>query len=546
MKRTSVGGLLGAMALGTVLTACGVTPQVPTSSIRPGSSENLVGYPAAPFVASAPAARSAGTPFPASEIARSPGRFDTASPNGFVPVAEAPVSTFSADVDTASYAVVRRLLNEGHPIPYPVLRVEEMVNYFHYDYPRPESPAAPFRPTVAVYPSPWTEGARILHIGIRAYDVARKQRPALNLVFLVDVSGSMAPGDRLPLLKQALLMLVDDLRPDDHVAIVSYAANSGVVLEPTAGTDKETIRAAIQGLTAGGLTAGDGGIQAAYALAEKNFDKAAVNRVVIGTDGDFNVGIVDPKALETLIAGKRETGVYLSVLGVGLGNLNDVVMQRLAQAGNGNAAYIDGMQEAKKVLRDELSSTMVPVADNVKFQVEFNPALVGQYRLIGYETRALRREDFNDDRVDAGDVGAGHAVTALYEFLPPGAKGKGVDPLRYEANHKARTTKDAANADEFGFLRLRYTLPGQSQSRLIERPIRKREALASVEAAPAEARFALAVASFAGKLRSAGGGETMSYAQIADLARGARGADPDGTRAEFIRLVELAGSRAAR
>ncbi|MGR0186224.1 vWA domain-containing protein [Azospirillum aestuarii] len=539
MKRTSVVGLLGVMALGAALTACEVTPQAQMSAIRPGGGQMAV----APVAAPAPSARQ--PHFNAEAAAVTPGRFDTASPNGFVPVAEAPVSTFSADVDTASYAVVRRLLNEGHPIPYPVLRVEEMVNYFHYDYPRPESPAAPFRPTVAVYPSPWTEGARILHIGIRAYDVARKQRPALNLVFLVDVSGSMAPGDRLPLLKQALLMLVDDLRPDDHVAIVSYAANSGVVLEPTAGTDKETIRAAIQGLTAGGLTAGDGGIQAAYALAEKNFDKAAVNRVVIGTDGDFNVGIVDPKALETLIAGKRETGVYLSVLGVGLGNLNDVVMQRLAQAGNGNAAYIDGMQEAKKVLRDELSSTMVPVADNVKFQVEFNPALVGQYRLIGYETRALRREDFNDDRVDAGDVGAGHAVTALYEFLPPGAKGKGVDPLRYEANHKARTTKDAANADEFGFLRLRYTLPGQSQSRLIERPIRKGEALSSVAVAPAEARFALAVASFAGKLRGAGG-EAMSYAQIADLARGARGDDPDGTRAEFIRLVELAGSRAAR
>ncbi|QCO15023.1 VWA domain-containing protein [Azospirillum brasilense] len=533
-----MGILLGAMALATVLTACGVPPQAPMSAMPPGGGP---GYPA-----SAPAPSTRQPYFNAEVAAAAPGRFNTASPNGFVPVAEAPVSTFSADVDTASYAVVRRLLNEGHPIPFPVLRVEEMVNYFHYDYPRPESPAAPFRPTVAVYPSPWTEGARILHIGIRAYDVARRQRPALNLVFLVDVSGSMAPQDRLPLLKQALLMLVDDLRPDDHVAIVSYAANSGVVLEPTAGTDKETIRAAIQGLTTGGLTAGDGGIQAAYALAERNFDKTAVNRVVIGTDGDFNVGIVDPKELEALIAEKRKTGVYLSVLGVGLGNLNDVVMQRLAQAGNGNAAYIDGMQEAKKVLRDELSSTMVPVADNVKFQIEFNPALVGQYRLIGYETRALRREDFNNDRVDAGDVGAGHAVTALYEFLPPGARGKGVDPLRYEASHKVKTTRDAANADEFGFLRLRYTLPGQSKSRLIERPIRKGAALASVEAAPAEARFALAVASFAGKLRSEGGGETMSYAQIADLARGARGADPHGTRAEFIRLVELAGSRAAR
>ncbi|CAO3372246.1 vWA domain-containing protein [Azospirillum argentinense] len=535
MKRTSVVGLLGVMALGAVLAACEVTPQAQMSVLRPGVGQTA----AVPAAAPAPSVRQ---PFFNAEVAATaPGRFDTASPNGFVLVAEAPVSTFSADVDTASYAVVRRLLNEGYPVPHTVLRTEEMVNYFHYDYPRPQSPAVPFRPTVAVYPSPWTEGARILHIGIRAYDVARKQRPALNLVFLVDVSGSMASQDRLPLLKQALLMLVDDLRPDDRVAIVSYAANSGVVLEPTAGTDKDAIRTAIQGLTAGGLTAGDGGIQAAYALAERNFDKAAVNRVVIGTDGDFNVGVVDPKALETLIAGKRDSGVYLSILGVGLGNLNDVVMQRLAQAGNGNAAYIDGMQEAKKVLRDELSSTMVPVADNVKFQVEFNPALVGQYRLIGYETRALRREDFNNDRVDAGDVGAGHAVTALYEFLPPGTRGKGVDPLRY----KVKATADAVNTDEVAFLRLRYTLPGQSKSRLIERPIRRGEALASVQAAPAEARFALAVASFAGKLRGAGG-EAMSYAQIADLARGARGDDPDGTRAEFIRLVELMGSRAAR
>lgn len=531
VKRKTVGGLLGAMVLGTVLTACGATPNVPPSSIRPGSSENLVSSYPAPVSAPTAAARQ----YPA------PGRFDTASPNGFVPVSEKPVSTFSADVDTASYAVVRRLLNEGRAVPPYAVRVEEMVNYFHYDYPRPQSPAVPFRPTVAVYPSPWTEGARILHIGIRAYDVARKQRPALNLVFLVDVSGSMSSNDRLPLLKQALLMLVDELRSEDRLSIVSYAGKSDVVLEPTAGTEKETIRTAIQGLNASGATAGSAGIQAAYALAEKNFNKAAVNRVVIGTDGDFNVGVTNPKELEEFIAQKRETGVYLSVLGFGLDNLNDVVMQRLAQTGNGNAAYIDGMQEAKKVLRDELSSTMVPVADNVKFQVEFNPALVGQYRLIGYETRALRREDFNDDAVDAGDVGAGHAVTALYEILPPGTKGKGVDPLRY----KAKAGTDAAHPDELGFLRLRYRLPGQSKSRLIERSIRKGEALASVQAAPAEARFALAVASFAGKLRGAGG-EAMSYAQIGDLARGARGDDPDGTRAEFIRLVELVDSRALR
>ena len=322
--------------------------------------------------------------------------------------------------------------------PRESVRVEEMVNYFPYAYPSPENRAQPFRVTTTVMPSPWAAENQLLHIGIRGYDIARSERPRANLVLLIDTSGSMQPSDRLPLLQQGFRLFVQQLRDDDRVAIVTYAGQAQTALDPTPGRDKQKILDAIDSLRASGSTAGGEGLQRAYALAERHFDKEAVNRVILGTDGDFNVGITNPKDLERFIAAKRKTGIYLSILGVGVGNLNDALMQRLAQAGNGNAAYIDSLLEARKAMSEELSSTLFPIADDVKIQVEFNPMRVAEYRLIGYETRMLKREDFNDDKVDAGDIGAGHTVTAIYEITPVGAKQRQLDPLRYQQESERR------------------------------------------------------------------------------------------------------------
>ena len=333
-----------------------------------------------------------------------------------------PVSTFSIDVDTASYAFARRALNAGRLPPKNSVRVEEFVNYFPYDYPKPESAQTPFKPTITVTPSPWNAGNRLVHVAIQGYALQSAERPRANLVFLIDVSGSMSPQDRLPLVKNALRMLVDELKPEDTVAVVTYASGSGVALEPTKIADKAKILAAIDALGAGGSTAGAQGIQDAYRLAESNFDKSAVNRVILATDGDFNVGVTDQSELKGLIERKREKGVFLSILGVGQGNYNDALMQALAQNGNGAAVYVDTLNEARKALVEEASSTLFPIAKDVKIQVEWNPARVSEYRLIGYETRALRREDFNNDKVDAGDVGSGHRVTAIYEITPVGRR----------------------------------------------------------------------------------------------------------------------------
>ena len=472
-------------------------------------------------------------------------RFPDKEPSSVLSAAEHPVSTFSVDVDTASYAFVRRSLTGGGMPPREAVRVEELVNYFPYAYPAPQDRTRPFRVTTTVMPSPWSAANQLLHIAMRGYDIARAERPRANVVLLIDTSGSMQPGDRLPLLQQGFRLFAQQLRDDDRVAIVTYAGQAQTALDPTAGRDKHKIIEVIDNLRAVGSTAGGEGLQRAYALAERHFDKQAVNRVILATDGDFNVGITDPKALERFIVGKRKSGIYLSIFGVGVGNLNDALMQRLAQAGNGNAAYIDSLLEARKAMSEELSSTLFPIADDVKIQVEFNPALVAEYRLIGYETRMLRREDFKDDKVDAGDIGAGHTVTAIYEITPVVAKQGQIDPLRYQSERDRAAPAATGRADELAFVKLRYKLPGETTSRLMEQPVRAADAFAKIDAAPAEQRFAVAVAAFGQRLRGESALDGYAYSTIAELANAARGADPEGYRAEFVRLIRMADTLGA-
>ncbi|WP_409455243.1 vWA domain-containing protein [Methylocystis sp. H62] len=467
-------------------------------------------------------------------------RFESKETSPVKLAAAEPVSTFSIDVDTASYAFARRALNAGRLPPKDSVRVEEFVNYFPYDYPKPESAQSPFKPTITVTPSPWNAGNRLVHVAIQGYALQSAERPRANLVFLIDVSGSMSPQDRLPLVKNALRMLVDELKPDDTVAVVTYASGSGVALEPTKVADKAKILAAIEALGAGGSTAGAQGIQDAYRLAESNFDKSAVNRVILATDGDFNVGVTDQSELKGLIERKREKGVFLSILGVGQGNYNDALMQALAQNGNGAAVYVDNLNEARKALVEEASSTLFPIAKDVKIQVEWNPARVSEYRLIGYETRALRREDFNNDKVDAGDVGSGHRVTAIYEITPVDAEKKLVDDLRY--GKKTPAAAQARAESELGFLKLRYKLPKEEASRLITQPIAESPSVESIAHAPQDVRFSVAVAAFAQLLKGAPYLGDYSYDDVIALAQSAKGEDPFGYRAEFVNLARLAKS----
>jgi len=446
-----------------------------------------------------------------------------------------PVSTFSADVDTASYAFVRRQLNSGVLPQKNAVRVEEMINYFDYDYPAASDAGKPFKPTLAVYPTPWNKATKLLHIGVKGYVLPQETKPIANLVFLVDVSGSMNSPDKLPLAKNALRMLVDTMRDNDTVGLVVYAGAAGVVLEPTPIKDKGKILAALDNLSAGGSTAGGQGIRLAYSLAERNFKKEGVNRVMLFSDGDFNVGITDREELKSFIEKKRQSGIFFSVCGFGQGNYNDALMQALAQNGNGNAAYIDTLNEARKVLVDEASSTLFTIATDLKFQVEFNPALVKEYRLIGYETRALNRADFNNDKIDAGDVGSGHRVTAIYEITPADSDGL-IDDLRYGKEKKIVNRKSS----EYGFLKIRYKLPGEEKSRLITRPIDRSSEYQKLAAVPSDLRFGAAVAAFGQVLR---GGEytgSFGYKDILELSSGAKGQDPFGYRAEFVNLVRLA------
>jgi Ca-activated chloride channel family protein len=469
-------------------------------------------------------------------------KYPNVDPNPVKQTAAEPVSTFSIDVDTASYANVRRFLNDGRLPPKDAVRIEELINYFDYDYAVPANRAQPFAPTIALAPSPWAKGKTLMHIGIKGYDVRPAERPPLNLVLLVDVSGSMSAEDKLPLAKKAFRGLVDQLTEKDTVSIAVYAGAAGAVLEPTSGKDKGKINAAFDAMNAGGSTAGGAGLALAYTLAERNFKKDAVNRVMIATDGDFNVGINDPEQLKDFVERKRETGIYLSVLGFGRGNYNDALMQTLAQKGNGIAAYIDTLAEARKVLSDQAARALLPIADDVKIQVEFNPARVAEYRLIGYETRMLNREDFNNDRVDAGDVGAGASVTAIYELTPVGGKTL-IDPLRYGQPPKPAAT---GAANEIAFLKMRWKPPGAKDSQLIERAITDRDAVDAISRAGESTRWATAVAGFGQLLRQESYlDKGFSYADVIDLAQGARGRDEFGWRAEFVQLVRAAKEAAA-
>ena len=467
-------------------------------------------------------------------------RIETFKTNPVHATAQDPVSTFSIDVDTASYSFVRRSLKQGI-LPDPdTVRVEEMINYFPYDWKGPDSAATPFNSTVTVMPTPWNERTRLMHVAIKGFDVKPAEQPKANLVFLIDVSGSMDEPDKLPLLKSAFRLLVSKLKPDDTVSIVTYAGNAGTVLMPTKATEKEKILSAIDNLEPGGSTAGEAGIKEAYKLAQQSFVKDGVNRVMLATDGDFNVGQTDDEDLKRLIESERKTGVFLSVFGFGRGNLNDQMMQTIAQNGNGTAAYIDTLAEAEKVLVEDASSTLFPIAKDVKIQVEFNPAKVSEYRLVGYETRALKREDFNNDRVDAGDIGSGHSVTAIYEITPKGSGAEQVDPLRY--GQAKVDNGGVANADEYAFVKIRYKLPNENISKLITTPVTAANEVSSFEEAGPDQRFSVAVAAFGQKLRDADQTANFGYDRILEIANATRGADPFGYRAEFLSLVRLASS----
>ena len=484
---------------------------------------------------------------PLPQVEENRDRFQKAETNPVKSVKQEPVSTFSIDVDTASYAFVRRTLENGALPRRDAVRVEEMVNYFSYDYPRPENAETPFRPSIALYPTPWNQDTLLMHVGIKGHDIVSDEKPRSNLVFLIDVSGSMQAKDKLPLLKSAFRLLVNRLEPEDTVAIVTYAGRAGTVLEPTKVSDKHKILSALDRLRSGGSTAGAAGIRQAYALAQSRFNKDGVNRVILATDGDFNVGISDVNELKRYIERKRKSGVFLSVLGFGQGNYNDHLMQVLAQNGNGNAAYIDNLREAQKVLVEEAGSTLFPIAKDVKIQIEFNPALVREYRLVGYETRALKREDFNNDRVDAGDIGSGHTVTAIYELTPVGSPAQLVDDLRYrkaETEKQSEVRTDDAPASEYAFLKLRYKRPNENKSNLLTVPVTKELLRASAKDLTDDMRFAAAVAAFGQKLRDVPQVEDFSYDAILELASGARGKDRFGYRGEFLTLVRLAKSLA--
>ena len=503
--------------------------------------EHLDRYPGSSMVTPVITALKARAPEtgPGGYVEQGRDRFAQLDPNPVKVTAAEPVSTFSIDVDTASYGFVRASLNRGRLPENDAVRIEELINYFPYDYTPPETRDTPFATHVSVMQAPWNEAARLLHIGIKGYVPDRGGAPPANLVFLIDTSGSMDQPDKLPLLINSFKLLLSALAPEDRVAIVAYAGSAGVVLPPTAVSDRAAILSGLEQLEAGGSTAGAQGIHQAYHLAEQHLVQGGVNRVILATDGDFNVGISDPAQLEDYIARKRSSGVSLSVLGFGMGNYNDALMQRLAQNGNGNAAYIDTLSEARKVLLEEASSTLLTIARDVKIQVEFNPAAVSEYRLIGYESRMLAREDFRNDKVDAGDIGAGHTVTAIYELIPAGSGGERVAPLRYGDDD---ATPKPAFDGELAFLKIRYKLPGAAASTLITRPVTASDTFNGVDAAPRDVRFAAAVAAFGQLLRGGRYTGDYAYSDVIALARNARGEDPFGYRNEFLGLVRLAQS----
>jgi len=504
--------------------------------------EQLQGaMPTTPAYGGAPSYKAKHAAMPVQDTERYAPRID----NPIQLAARDPVSTFSVDVDTASYANVRRFLNEGRLPPEDAVRTEELINYFGYDDPAPRDAATPFAVTTELARAPWNADRVLLRIGLKGYAVPPVARPPANLVFLIDVSGSMQSPDKLPLVKSSLGLLARQLGARDRIAMVVYAGASGLVLPPTPGDRQAEIEAALGQLQAGGSTNGGDGIRLAYQVAHQAFVRGGINRVLLATDGDFNVGMVSHEALVDLVERERQSGITLTTLGFGTGNYNDALMEQIADKGNGNHAYVDTLLEARKVLVEQLAGTLQVIAGDVKAQVEFDPSRVAEYRLIGYENRVLAREDFNDDAVDAGDIGSGHSVVALYELTLTGATRPAVDPLRYGAATPphAAIERIQHHDGELAYLKLRFKRPGQSASELIQQPIRATR-IPELAQASTELRFSAAVAAFGQKLR---GGERLgAYAwhDIERLARGARGDDPRGERSEFLRLVGLAGSLA--
>jgi len=456
-------------------------------------------------------------------------------------VVEHPVSTFSIDVDTGSYTNTRRILREGRLPSKNVVRVEEFINYFNYDYPSPESSETPFNVVTEVGPTPWNQKTNLLHIGIKGYEIPAASLPPSNLVFLVDVSGSMQAPDKLPLLKKSLQLVTQKLRSQDRISIVVYAGASGVVLEPTSGDQKGRILEALEGLSAGGSTNGAAGIQLAYLKAQQAYIPDGINRVILATDGDFNVGTTNFDALKSLVEQKRRTGVYLTTLGFGTGNYNDRLMEQLADVGNGNYAYVDSLMEAQKVLVNEIGSTLKTIAKDVKIQIEFNPAVVTEYRLIGYENRALRREDFNNDKIDAGEIGAGHTVTAIYEIAIANKGGHLIDPLRYQSGKPVRESLKNTGS-ELAFLRLRYKQPDSEISILTEKAVTSEQVMTDMAKMSKRYKFSASVAGFAQLLRGGQFTGQFSYRDIVAMAIDSKGVDPYGYRGEFVQLVELANT----
>ncbi|MFS8414938.1 DUF3520 domain-containing protein [Xanthomonas campestris] len=537
-----------------------VAPQV-ESSLRQRAQEDVQAsktasrpmLPAPPVLSSpaapAPAAALAAPmhmherlmPMPPSPPTENRETYQTLSDNPIVQAAEQPVSTFSIDVDTGSYSNLRRFLNAGTLPPVDAVRVEELINYFRYDDPAPTD-GTPFAVRTELAPTPWNTDTLLLRIGVAGRDVPTAALPAANLVFLVDVSGSMGAPDKLPLLQSSLKLLVRQLRKQDRITLVTYAGSTAVVLPPTSGDQQTRIVEAIDSLQSGGGTAGASGIELAYKAAQQAYLRGGINRILLATDGDFNVGVTDFDQLKGMVAEKRRSGVALSTLGFGTGNYNDTLMEQLADAGDGAYAYIDSALEARKVLTHELGSTLATIARDVKIQVEFNPGTVKEYRLIGYENRALRREDFNNDQVDAGDIGAGHTVTALYEITP--AQGAAsVDPLRYATIAARRPQPTTGN--ELAHVKLRYKLPEAQRSRLLDTVVRanQQQALAATSDA---FRFSAAVAGFGQRLRGGSQLHGWDYPQLRALAAGSLGSDRHGYRADFLQLLQQADALSSR
>ncbi|MBX2964637.1 MAG: von Willebrand factor type A domain-containing protein [Cyclobacteriaceae bacterium] len=468
--------------------------------------------------------------------------YDGINENIFHDALRNPLSTFSIDVDAASYSNMRRFLNNGQRPPKDAVRIEELVNYFDYDYEQPKN-EHPFNIITEISSAPWNPKHKLVHIGLQGKRIATESLPPSNLVFLIDVSGSMDEPNKLPLLKSSFKMLVNELRPQDHVAIVVYAGAAGLVLEPTSGAEKKKIIDALDRLEAGGSTAGGAGIKLAYAVAKKHFKKEGNNRVILATDGDFNIGESSNAAMEQLIEKEKQGGVFLTLLGFGMGNYKDSKMKTLSMKGNGNYAYIDNIMEAKKVLVNEFGGTLFTIAKDVKLQVEFNPAKVKAYRLIGYENRLLKNEDFNNDKKDAGDLGSGHTVTALYEIIPVGVESEffTIDPLKYQTT---KIDPSAAKSKELMTVKFRYKHPESETSKLIVQPMMDNGV--ALNQTSDNFRWSAAVAAFGMLLRESEYVKSYSYNDVVALAQGAKGLDKEGYRIEFINMVKSYGGVVAK